>query len=281
MPPAPVVRYGDHPDQVANLHHFGGESERSPVVVLVHGGFWRERWDRTTATPLASDLAARGYLAWNIEYRRVGQVGGGWPGTLDDVAAAVDALADVEGADLEHLAAVGHSAGGQLALWLAARLRPRVRLRAAVSLAGVVDLERGAREGLGDGAVTALLGGGPDDVPERYSSASPAALLPLGVPQLLVHGADDAIVPPHQSRAYAELARAAGDDVELVEVAGADHFDLIDPGHDAWAAVVARLPSLLGLERRLSPDPACVPPTPEAGEAKHGAGEAGGGLRGQ
>lgn len=246
-PSAPAVRYGDHPDQVANLHLPAGEGGPWPVVVVVHGGFWRQRWDRTTATPLARDLAARGYLGWNVEYRRVGQDGGGWPGTLDDVAAAVDALADVEEADTERVVTVGHSAGGHLALWLAAREEPRVRVGAAVSLAGVADLESGARAELGDGAVSELLGGGPDVVPERYARASPAALLPLGVPQVLVHGARDEVVPPQQSRDYAERARAAGDDVELVELPGADHFDVIDPDHDAWAAVLARLPRLLGV----------------------------------
>lgn len=246
-PPAPAVRYGDHPDQLANLHLPAADGGPWPVVVVLHGGFWRERWDRTTATPLARDLAARGYVAWNVEYRRVGQEGGGWPGTFDDVAAAVDALADVDEADTEQIAAVGHSAGGHLALWLAGRENPRVRVRAAVSLAGVADLAGAARAGLGDGAVADLLGGGSDDVPERYASASPAALVPLGVRQLLVHGGRDEIVPAAQSRDYAKIARAAGDDVELLELPGADHFDVIDPGHDAWAAVVERLPRLLGV----------------------------------
>jgi acetyl esterase/lipase len=246
-PLAPVVRYGDHPDQLANLHLPAGEGGPWPVVVIVHGGFWRERWDRTTVTPLARDLAARGYLAWNVEYRRVGQEGGGWPGTLDDVAAAVDALADVDEADTGRVVAVGHSAGGHLALWLAGRDTPRVRVRAAVSLAGVADLESGARAGLGDGAVADLLGGSPDEVPERYAHASPAALVPLGVPQLLVHGGRDETVPPAQSRDFAESARAAGDEVELVELARADHVDVIDPGHEAWAVVVERLPRLLGI----------------------------------
>jgi acetyl esterase/lipase len=246
VPAAPAVRYGEHPDQLANLH-LPSSAGSWPVVVVVHGGFWRERWDRTTTTPLARDLAERGYLAWNVEYRRIGQEGGGWPGTLDDVAAAVDALAEVEGADLGRVAAVGHSAGGHLALWLAARSSPRVRVRASVSLAGVTDLERAARERVGDSAVPDLLGGAPDDVPERYAAASPAALLPLGTPQLLVHGSDDVLVPPHHSSDYAEAARASGDDVELVELAGADHFDVIDPRHQAWAAVVSRLPQLLGV----------------------------------
>jgi acetyl esterase/lipase len=245
-PPAPVVRYGDHPDQVANLHLPGDEGGPWPVVVVVHGGFWRERWDRTTTTPAARDLAARGYAAWNTEYRRLGQDGGGWRGTLDDVAAAVDALAAVEEADLDRVVTLGHSAGGHLALWLGARGDAQVRVRAAIALAGVVDLGAAARDGLGDGAVVELLGGSPDDVPDRYAAASPAALLPLGVPQLLVHGTADAVVPLSQSMDYAEAARSAGDVVEVVDVAGADHFDVIDPGHAAWAAVAERLPRLLG-----------------------------------
>lgn len=249
-PLAPVVRYGDHPDQVANLHLPAAEGGPWPVVVLVHGGFWRARWDRTTTTPLARDLAERGYAAWNVEYRRVGQEGGGWPGTLEDVAAALDALADVPEVDTARVVAVGHSAGGHLALWLAARPRlpegtlgssPRVRPCGAVSLAGVVDLVAGARAQLGDGAVDAFLGGGPAELPDRYAAASPAALLPLGVPQLLVHGGADADVPPEQSRVYAGAARAAGDEVELVEFADADHLDVIDPGHAAWSAVVTWL----------------------------------------
>jgi acetyl esterase/lipase len=245
-PAAPVVRYGDHPDQVANLHLPAREGGPWPVVVVVHGGFWRERWDRTTTTPLARDLAARGYLAWNVEYRRVGQEGGGWPGTVDDVSAAVDALADVEQADLDRVVAIGHSAGGHLALWLGARRDARVRVGASISLAGVADLERAARDGLGNGAVAEFLGGLPNDVPERYAAASPAAVLPLGVAQLLVHGTDDTIVPPTQSRDFAQAAHSAGDVVELIEVAGADHFDVIDPRSPAWEVVVERLPRLVG-----------------------------------
>jgi acetyl esterase/lipase len=235
-PPAPCIAYGDDPEQVANLHLPAVEGGPWPVVVLVHGGFWRRRWDRTTTTPLARELAAHRLLVWNVEYRRVGQDGGGWPGTFLDVAAATDHLAELPEADLERVVAVGHSAGGHLALWLAARPRlpagapgrgARVRLRGAVSLAGVCDLERGAEDGLGDGAVVELLGGPPGERPDRYASASPAALLPLGVPQVLVHGGRDGIVPPAQSRDYARAAAAAGDRVELVELPEADHFDLI------------------------------------------------------
>jgi len=250
LPVAPQIAYGEHPDQVGNLHLPGPvEDGPWPAVVLVHGGFWRWVWDRTLMTPLARDLALRGYAAWNIEYRRVGQEGGGWPGTLEDAAAALDALGGLDGVDAGRVVTVGHSAGGHLALWLAARRRlpggpPRIRPAGAVSQAGVADLVRGARDGLGGDACQRLLGGGPDDVPERYAVASPAELLPLGVPQLLVHGSDDDVVPPAQSRGYASAARAAGDDAELVELR-ADHFDVVEPGHAAWSSVVAWIDRLL------------------------------------
>lgn len=250
LAPARQIAYGDHPDQVGNLHVPPGNGGPWPTVILTHGGFWRWGWDRTLMTPLARDLAGRGFAAWNIEYRRVGQAGGGWPGTLEDAAAAADVLADIEGVDATRVVTVGHSAGGQLALWLAARHRipggapgadPRIRPCAAVSQAGVADLVAGAAAGLGAGACQALLGGTPGDVPDRYGVASPAALVPLGVPQLLVHGGRDDLVPPAQSRHYAAAAEAAGDAVDLVELLDADHFDVIEATHPAWAVVVAWL----------------------------------------
>jgi acetyl esterase/lipase len=254
-PPARSIPYGDHPLQVANLHLPTAAGDPWPCVVLLHGGFWRSGWDRTLMTPLALDLARRGVAAWNIEYRGTGRDGGGWPTTLFDVAAALDHLADVEGVDATRIVTCGHSAGGQLALWLAARPRlgpdapgaaPRVAPVAAVAQAGVADLRQAAQDGLGDDACTALLGGSPDDVPERYGIASPTALLPLGVPMLLVHGLLDAIVPVEQSRAFATAAERLGDVVELLELDDADHFHVIDPEHRGWTAVVDRLPALLG-----------------------------------
>ena len=249
-PPAPAVPYGREASQVANLHLPAGEGP-FPVVVLLHGGFWRAGWDRTLMTPLARDLAERGVAAWNVEYRRVGEAGGGWPGTFLDVAAAVDHLPSIEALDLERVVACGHSAGGHLALWLAARTRlpagapgaaPKVRVRAAVAQAAVADLRGGWESGFGREQMSALLGGGPADVPERYRAADPTSLAPFGLPQLLVHGALDDVVPLEQSRSF---ARATGSDAELVEFADADHFDVIDPRHPAWLAVVERLPDLL------------------------------------
>jgi acetyl esterase/lipase len=250
LPPAPCIPYGHHPNQVANLHLPAREGGPWPCVVLLHGGFWRTGWDRTLMTALAADLAGRGIAAWNVEYRRVGEDGGGWPGTLEDVAAAIDHLADVVEVDQGRIATCGHSAGGHLALWLAGRHRveggmpgaaPRVTPVLAVAQAGVCDLEQARRDELGGGAVEALLGS-PDVAPERFAAASPAALAPLGVPQLLVHGDADDIVPVSQSRAYAALEP----DAELVELAGADHFAVIEPARPGWATVVDRLEASLG-----------------------------------
>nr|BBH95795.1 hypothetical protein KTA_39940 [Thermogemmatispora argillosa] len=223
------------------------------VVVLIHGGFWRNPYDLSLMTGLAKDLTAHGLATWNIEYRRLGDAGGGWPGTLQDVALAVDFLPQVAESyrlDLRRLVCVGHSAGGQLALWLAARpllarqalgaeqpsfaTEQALPLRGVVSLAGVADLEAGWQRHLGRDAVAELLGGSPADVPERYRLASPAALLPLGVPQVLIHGTADDRVPVEISRSYAERAQRAGDQATLVELPDVDHFALIDPGSAAW-----------------------------------------------
>jgi acetyl esterase/lipase len=253
-PPAPAIAYGEHPDQVANLHLPAGEGP-FPVVVLVHGGFWRIGWDRTLMTALARDLAERGVAAWNVEYRRLGQDGGGWPGTLLDVAAAVDHLAGVGKVDARRAIACGHSAGGHLALWLGGRHRlpagapgadPVVRLRAVVGQAAVADLAGGWSRGFARDRMAGLLGGTPGEVPDRYRVADPIGLLPLGVPQVLVHGTADDDVLPEQSRAY---VRAAGSEAELIEFEDADHFDVIDPKHAAWRAVVERLPGLFGDSR--------------------------------
>ncbi|MGN6522970.1 MAG: alpha/beta hydrolase family protein [Actinomycetes bacterium] len=233
----------------------GKAAERVPVVVLVHGGFWHTPYDRTLMDALAADCAARGWAAWNIDYCRIEDPEGGWPGTLQDAAAALDflsVLAEEHPLDLGRVAVVGHSAGGHLALWLGARARlsddlavaasfkpPRSRttqLRplAVVSLAGVADLVEGSR--LGDGSAEQLLRGAPDQAPERYAVASPAALLPTHVPTLLVHGGADDRVPLSQSVRYLERARQAGDEVELWQDEAMGHFEVIDPAHPSWRA---------------------------------------------
>jgi acetyl esterase/lipase len=182
-----------------------------------------------------------------VEYRRVGR-GGGWPTTLEDVAAALDVLPDLPGADrwdLDDLTVVGHSAGGHLAAWSAARHRlppgapgagPRVRVTTAVLQAGVLDLADAHREDLGRGAVLDFLGGAPDDLPARAATADPVRLLPSGARVLCVHGADDDVVPVRQSQRYAAAARTAGDRVDVRVVPGG-HMELIEPGGPQWRLV--------------------------------------------
>jgi acetyl esterase/lipase len=222
------------------------------LAVLIHGGFWRARYGLRLEDLLVADLPRRGWAVWNLEYRRLGmRSGGGWPATFEDVAAGIDHLGTLdEPLDLSRVVGIGHSAGGHLALWAAARrglpagapgAEPRVRLSAAVSQGGVVDLREAARLGLSRHAAEELLGGPPTKWPQRYDLASPIERLPLRVPQLLVHGDADDEVPIGIARAYAERAAYADDPCELVEIAGGGHEEHLDPGSRAWAAVVAWL----------------------------------------
>lgn len=252
--------YGSAPLQFGELYLPEGPGPH-PVVILIHGGFWRAAYDLTLMTGLAKNLARQGIAAWNIEYRRVGDLGGGWPGTLLDVAQAADYLPTIAAhynLDVQQVVATGHSAGGHLALWLAARSKiPQQSLLAApgapltlagtISLAGVNDLEHSWQLNLGKGAASELLGGGFNEVPERYAVASPAALLPTSIPQVLIHGTEDDRVPLIVSQQYAQKALEAGDAVTLIELAGADHFVVIDPASTAWSTTVAEIRRLLSL----------------------------------
>jgi acetyl esterase/lipase len=220
-----------------------------PVAVVLHGGFWRAQYGRKQTHAVCADLAAREWAAWNVEYRRIGRLsGGGYPRTLEDVAAAVDHLAELpahaEGLlDVTRVVAIGHSAGGHLAAWLATRERPRVAVAAVVAQAGVLDLRLASELRLSDGVVHRFLGGTPEEAPERYAAASPAERLPLGVPALLCHGGRDDIVPPAMSERFAAAAREAGDEVELVVEPEADHFAHLDPASASWQAVTRWLPA--------------------------------------
>jgi acetyl esterase/lipase len=202
-----------------------------PVAVLLHGGYWRAKYGKRLMRLQAADLRRRGVAAWNVEYRRIGRgQGGGWPATFDDVGAAIDLLAAVGDGrlDLERVAAIGHSAGGQLALWAATRAGGRVRIGRVVAQGTPCNLSA-----VGEPAES-LLGGTPESVPDRYAAADPMLFLPIGVPTLLVHGAGDQTVPLFRSREYCAAARAAGDDVELVCDFSGGHRVHLDTRSDAW-----------------------------------------------
>ena len=224
-----------------------------PLAIVVHGGFWFNAYDLGLMTPMSNAFADAGIAAWNIEYRRIGDAGGAWPGTFLDNALATEygaIIASEYNLDLNRVITVGHSAGGHLALWIAARGKiPKddplytgkpLKLRAAISLAGVVDLRRGSAMRLGGGAVEMLLriGGSSAEAIARFATASPAELLPLGVKQVLIHGTADDRVPYEMSAAYQTAAVARGDDARLVTLHGAGHFEVIDPGSKEWAVII-------------------------------------------
>ena len=233
------VSYGPGRQQFGELS-LPSEPGPLPVAVLIHGGLWLGRYRLNQTRALAADLAAAGWAALNVEYRRRGIFGGrgGWPASYDDVAAAIDGLTAIDAPlDLGRVVAIGHSAGGHLALWAAARQSPTVRLAGAVGQAAIADLEHGHRLGVGDGAVDRLMGGSPARHPDRYHAASTSARLPFGVPQLLVHGERDVAVPAALSVRHAEIARAAGDPIELDLRSADNHFVHLDPASGAWASV--------------------------------------------
>ncbi|MHA7132132.1 alpha/beta hydrolase family protein [Oerskovia turbata] len=263
--------YGPRPAQVADLILPAAladqvEERRTPsdvvaeealavdVVVIVHGGGWHASYDRFSETAVARDLTDDGVVVWNLDYRGVGAADpaddGGWPGTFEDVAAGLDLLPEALGTvglAPGRVAVVGHSAGGHLALWLAARhtlpdgapgANPVVRPDLVVTQAGVNDLlAMTARPG-STGPVEALMGGGPAEVTDgRYDLANPTALLPLGVPTLVTTGDLDAVVPPSVATDYAAAAKTAGDDVTLAVIPGEDHLSPQNPRSGAWEAV--------------------------------------------
>ncbi len=212
-----------------------------PVVIIIHGGFWRAKYDLEFMGHMAAAFTALNYATWNIEFRRIGQPGGGWPGTLQDVAQASDFLRQIAPAyhlDLNRVIALGHSAGGHLVCWLAGRKNiPHsdllynsnpLELRGVVSLAGVVNLKQGWELNLGDNVIEALMGGPPEQFPERYATASPYELLPSSIPQILVHGDKDDTVPLIISQDYYEKGRATNSKIELITLPGAGHFEVID-----------------------------------------------------
>lgn len=257
------IAYGEDPNQFGDLRLPAGTALH-PVVILIHGGCWKEKYATLRdLAPMADALKAAGVASWNIEYRRLPQPGSGWPGTYQDVGRAVDHLRAVAGAhrlDLRRVVVLGHSAGGHLALFAAARHRlpagsplyvaDPLPLKGAINLAGVGDMAAfipAQATGCRDAAVVeTLLGGSPAVVPERYAQVSAIRRLPLATPQVLIWGREDAMTPLKFGEDYVAAARRAGDDARLAVVPSLGHFEIADPASSAWPIVRQTVQSLLG-----------------------------------
>lgn len=258
------VRYGPAPSQVAELFLPTAKGPHR-LVVLLHGGCFLKQYEGfPQASALAADLAGRGYAVWNVGYRRLGEAGGGYPGTFQDVTAAIDRLrteAPSYGLDLSRVVAIGHSAGGHLALWAASRAKipaasplhaaDPLPIAAVISLAGIGDLKgQGKAFGLpcGEDTLDRLLDTAHREAP--FADTSPAELLPTGVRTVMVHGVYDSVMPPYTGRDYAETVRKAGDPAEVVVIPDAGHFDLVIPTTPAWKQVVEILDREMGATPR-------------------------------
>lgn len=252
------LSYGDDPLQFGELR-LPKTKGKHPVVVVVHGGCWFAEYDLHHLAAFSDALTQIGVATWTIEYRRIGDKGGAWPGTFQDVAKGMDYLREVakkHPLDLKRVVVIGHSAGGQLALWLAARKNlPKASelysanplpLIGVVSLAGISDLKK-YRPNCDD-SVNKLLGGSPEQFAERYEQTSPIELLPLKVPVHLIHGKQDRIVPIELGREFEAAAKQKGDDVTLTTLEAAGHFDLISPVSNVWENVVASVRGIFKLK---------------------------------
>ena len=247
-----VLQYGRDSNMFAELQFPLGEGP-FPLLFVIHGGFWLAAYDLQHISPLCAEIASCGIVTCSLEYRRVGQEGGGWPGTFLDIANGTEYFRKVlirdRRVDVGRAAVMGHSAGGHLALWLggshrlpkssALHVDHKPWLTGVISLAGVADLCNAWDLRLGSGAIDRLVGGSPDQYPERYSEASPIELLPMEIKQVLIHGRDDEIVPIIQSERFFQSARAAGDKASLVPLDGVGHFELIDAESEAWDVVAS------------------------------------------
>jgi acetyl esterase/lipase len=244
-PPDARVAYGHDPNQFFEVR-LPPSGNPHPVLLNIHGGFWRAKYDLTHAGHLCQALRAIGIATFNLEYRRIGNPGGGWPGTFEDIRSAYRFIRQSQARyhlDLDRLVVMGHSAGGQLALCLAAH---EPFIRNVISLAGVVDLEKA--HALSNDAVAEFLGGKPDVVPDHYHEADPMQLKILSARQWLIHGDEDDTVPPEFSRDYVAKKKRSGESVELIAIFKADHFDLIDPVSAAFKRVTSTVVSVTGIQ---------------------------------
>jgi acetyl esterase/lipase len=260
------IHYGPGEYQFGDLRLPAEAANRPvPLVIFVHGGWWKSAYDLTYAGHLCAALKSAGVATWSMEYRRVGSTGGGWPTTFQDVAAGCDYVATLAKSyplDLGRVIAMGHSAGGHLAFWLGGRHhipeaspvhapQPRVMLHGVVALAGAGDLRLTCDlSGYFTFAhdkheVYSLMGGAPAEFEDRYRAGNPGDLLPLGVPQVLIQGSEDDQIPPELPARWAEMARHQGDAVTVTIIPSADHFDVVDPQSKAWATVQAAVLTML------------------------------------
>ena len=259
------ITYGPNPQHFAEIR-FPKERGPFPLLLMIHGGFWQSAYDLQHTGPLCADLTGRGIVTCNIEYRRIGDRGGGWPGTFHDISLASYKIPEILDSDprvdMSRTLVMGHSAGGHLALWLVSRHKilktsplyekRESRIVNAISLAGVSDLRSAWKEKLGHGIVTRLIGGPPDQYPDRYDAGSPIELLPNGARQVLIHGTLDNTVPVSQSEQYVRRATESGDRCSLVKLEGTGHFELIDPESDAWSSVLTAVETMLDVNRSRS-----------------------------
>jgi acetyl esterase/lipase len=236
------IAYGGDPQQFGELR-LPKAVGSPPLALMIHGGFWRAKYNLVHAGHLCAALTKAGIATLNVEYRRVGNPGGGWPTSLADIEAAlqiVSELAPTYPLDLSRFVVIGHSAGGQLALALAAR---HPSLRGAIALAPVSDLRRAYDLHLSNDAVVEFLGGTPAEIPERYAQASPLEL-PIAIPQVIIHGSHDDTVPIEMSRSYVEAKQKRGENARLLELE-CGHFELIDPASSAWPKIQQAVLDLL------------------------------------
>jgi len=258
-PPADArIAYGDAPQHVADLRRPPGDGPH-PAAITIHGGYWRNRYSLDYLGHLCAALTGLGLVTWNLEYRRVGDPGGGWPGTFHDVVNGSRYLldhADELGVDRSRVVVLGHSAGGHLASWLASLVNVppgseiaagSLPLLAAVPIAGVLDLHRAWELHLSDDAVVELLGGTAAEVPERYAAGSPMALTPPPVPALVIHGDWDDDVPIELSERYHTALQAMGAISAMPPLPRMDHFDVVDPTSRAWPTMARAIQALLDL----------------------------------